>query len=331
MRAAQLQAVGKFAIVDTVKPVPNSVDALIAVQRVALCRTDAKMWRMGQRDLVTPRILGHEIAGIEVATGRRVAIWPGHACGVCKFCCAGMENLCRSMKVLGFHADGGLAEFVIAPQKSLLEIPQHLEDDLACLAEPLGCCECALDQAGVGAGMKVLILGAGPVGLLMALAVANRQAQPVVTDTVSSRLTNVADFLQKIGGSSVSLTAIETGSYAVAVNAAPATATMVSGITALAPGGAFSLFSGLVDSESLPTEVLNRIHYYQLRVSGAYGCTRKQMQKSLTVLADNQLAARMLILKTIGLDEIPAAFEHILDGGALRYVVDPTSQKKDIS
>jgi len=328
MKAARLQEIGKLEIVDTPTPVANDTEALVAVRNVALCRTDAKMWQMGQRDLVTPRILGHEIAGVEVTSGRRVAIWPGHACGVCKYCRTGMENLCKDMKVLGFHVDGGMAEFVVAPKENLLEIPQTLEYDLACLAEPLACCECALDQAGVSAGMEILILGAGPVGLLMALAVADRQAFPVVTDKSVSILARAAVFLEKIGGIGKHLEAIEIGKYDVAVNAAPAMETMVKGISSLSPGGSFTLFSGLVGSEPLPLEVVNRIHYHQLRISGAYGCTRKQMQKSLAVLAKNQLTARLLIQNEIGFEEISLAFEHILAGGAFRYIVAPTVKKK---
>src|SRR6056297_2322888 len=77
----------------------------------AVCRTDAKMWSEGHRDLVLPRVPGHEIVAVD-QSGARYVVWPGISCGVCPSCLAGQENRCRYLKILGFHKDGGFADQV---------------------------------------------------------------------------------------------------------------------------------------------------------------------------------------------------------------------------
>jgi L-iditol 2-dehydrogenase len=163
-------------------PQPQKGQALMKVRSSAICRTDAKMWKMGHRDLILPRVLGHECCAIREDTGNRYVIWPGNACGQCGSCRDGYENLCDDMQILGFHKDGGLAEYTVVAESNLVPVPDNLSDDLACLAEPLACTINALKMADVKKVMKILIYGAGPVGLMMALAAKVRGAVPTVCE-----------------------------------------------------------------------------------------------------------------------------------------------------
>lgn len=83
----------------------------------AICRTDAKMWEQGHRDLVFPRVLGHEMV-VTDQTDQKFIVWPGKSCGICRFCQTGRENLCEDMKITGFHTDGGFADQAVLPEKS---------------------------------------------------------------------------------------------------------------------------------------------------------------------------------------------------------------------
>ncbi len=114
MKSLQLVKTGSLVRKDIPIPVPGADETLLNVTRCAICRTDAKMWGKGHRDLIMPRVLGHEICGIDEKTGRRYALWPGKACGCCGQCRTGSENLCSSMRITGFHTDGGFAEYVFA-------------------------------------------------------------------------------------------------------------------------------------------------------------------------------------------------------------------------
>ncbi|MEJ1991810.1 MAG: alcohol dehydrogenase catalytic domain-containing protein [Maritimibacter sp.] len=107
-------------------------EVLVRVEVTGLCRTDLKIIRHGHRDLVLPRIPGEEVVGRIVAKGAAVAgfeiddrvyAYPGIWCGRCPACTQGAENLCRGMQIMGFHRDGGFADYVIAPAKSLISVP----------------------------------------------------------------------------------------------------------------------------------------------------------------------------------------------------------------
>ena len=110
----------------------------VDVLACAVCRTDAKMWEQGHRDLVFPRVLGHEMV-VKDRKGKRFIVWPGKSCGHCPYCRAGRENLCDDMKITGFHSDGGFAHQAVLPALSLIHVPDELDIHAACFAEPVGC------------------------------------------------------------------------------------------------------------------------------------------------------------------------------------------------
>jgi len=190
MKALVLRDRLKLELCERNDPEPDEGEAQVRVAYCSVCRTDAKMWRSGHRDLVMPRILGHEISGYRGS--ERVALWPGRACGNCSFCIEGRENLCSSMRILGFHHDGGFAEYLAVPVSSLLPVPATLSMELAALAEPLGCALHALDRAGVRAGERVVIYGGGTLGLFLALGAGDRGALAVLVEAEGQRMLGAA-------------------------------------------------------------------------------------------------------------------------------------------
>ena len=145
MKALELTETKRLKLRDLPIFEPEEGQVAIKVTRCALCRTDAKMWKSGHRDLVLPRVLGHEFCGIREDDKKRYVIWPGKACGRCFHCRSGYENLCKDMLILGFHENGGLSEYVSVSEQSLIPLPEKLSDDLACMAEPLACAINALE------------------------------------------------------------------------------------------------------------------------------------------------------------------------------------------
>ena len=317
MKALRLKDIGALELAEIEIPRADGDRTLLKVTHCAVCRTDAKMWRIGHRDLVLPRVLGHEICGFSEKLGRRAVVWPGRACGRCDPCLGGLENLCREMRIIGFHEDGGFAEVVRVPESSLVEIPDDLPGDVAALSEPLACALNALRQARVAAGDDVLIYGAGPVGLLTALAVRARGARPFLKEINPRRLRQIEPFRRRIGAG-----LFETRTYDVVFNAAPSTDAFTDGLARLKAGGRFCLFSGLTDDGSAPAAVLNEIHYRQLRVSGAYGCTRSQMESALKILSAFKREAARLIEARVPLAAVPSVLPAILEGLALKTVVE---------
>ena len=154
MQAVVIREVGAFELADLPVPEPGPGEALIRVSVAGLCRTDLKIVRHGHRDLTLPRVPGEEVVGEIVrlgpegpaaarpagaadpapslAPGDRVYVYPGVWCGECPSCRRGAENLCRQMRIMGFHRDGGFAEYVAAPLQSLIRVPQGLGYFLQC-------------------------------------------------------------------------------------------------------------------------------------------------------------------------------------------------------
>lgn len=127
MRAAVIERIGSFEIREVQRPRPGPQEALVKVAVAGLCRTDLKIVEAGHRDLVLPRIPAEEVVGTvcelgpntdKRLLGKRVYVYPGTSCGECGPCRSGAENLCSRMRIMGFHRDGGFAEYVATPVRA---------------------------------------------------------------------------------------------------------------------------------------------------------------------------------------------------------------------
>ncbi len=320
MRSLLLEAVGRLRLVDGPPPKQGESQTLLRVSHCAVCRTDAKMWREGHRDLTLPRVPGHEICGSDEAGGGRFVVWPGVSCGSCSNCLAGLENLCPTMSIQGFHRDGGFAEQVSVPSSSLIPVPTGLPGHLACFAEPLGCALNALEQIRLSAGASVLIFGGGSLGLLLTMAIREMGAEPFLVETNGRKLDRSKAFRANLEiDGSITCSRSE---FDAAINATASPASFLEGIPRLRTGGCFCAFSGLSSGESVPSRMINEIHYRQLHLVGAYGCTRAQMARALDLIQHRVDAMGLLIEDRIGLEQVPSVFPAVLSGQALKFVVD---------
>lgn len=321
MKALVLTGRERFELVERELPVPEDHEIAVTVAATAICRTDAKMWRSGHRDLVMPRVLGHEVCGtIEEAPGRLFAVWPGSACGSCSMCRSGRENLCPEMQITGFHRDGGFAGQLIAPRSSLVEVPKGVGASLAALAEPLACAIHGVKQSSVRRADRVLIYGAGTLGILLAMAAINRGASVAMIDTDAEKLARSAAFRSRY--------AIETNNpstqerFEIVFNAASSAETLAAGICRLEPGGRFCLFSGLGSEPESSASIFSELHYRELELLGSYGCTRPDMRDALRLLARYGQDLGFLLERTIRLEEAPSVMQEVLAGTGFRQVIE---------
>src|SRR3954453_9835384 len=181
IRAAKLHAVGDLRLEDIAEPrMPPEGWSTVAVTSVGLCGSDLHWYAEGGTGEVTlaePVAPGHEFAGVAMDgpyAGRRVAVDPAIPCGRCEWCRGGHGNLCPLVRFAGHgDLDGGLQERVLWPDELLFPLPDALSDDAGALLEPLGVAIHAVQHAHVRLGQDVLVVGAGPIGVL-AGAVARR-------------------------------------------------------------------------------------------------------------------------------------------------------------
>ncbi len=187
------------------KPVPEAAanEVLLRVRRIGVCGTDMHIFRGTQPFLAYPRVMGHELsgevvtapAGSGLAPGDEVFVMPYLSCGDCVACRKGRTNCCTRIQVLGVHRDGGMAEYLAIPAQFVLKTEGISLDDAAML-EFLAIGMHAVRRGAVTAGQRVLVVGAGPIGVAVALFAALKGAQVTVLDARADRLGFCRDVLK---------------------------------------------------------------------------------------------------------------------------------------
>lgn len=201
-RVAVLRRVGEIAIEERPMPEPEAGEVLVEVRSVGVCGSDVHYYehgRIGSFVVEQPLVLGHEASGVVVAVGPgvaaervgdRVAMEPGIPCGRCRSCRRGVYNLCPDVRFFATPPiDGAFSRYVTLPADLAHPIPDSLSDDAGALIEPLAVAVAAGRKAGIEPGDRVLVTGAGPIGVLCAqVARARGAADIVVADINDDRL-----------------------------------------------------------------------------------------------------------------------------------------------
>ena len=180
MRGIVFQGEGRWAL--EARPMPSLAsddDVLLKIDSASICGTDLHILSVPPGHPATPgSILGHEyVATVEeagsaangIGAGDRVVIDPNLTCGLCQSCRTGKTNCCENMTTLGIFRNGGLAEFNVAPAKALHKINRDVPPEQAALAEPLTCVLHAFEKVSITPGESVVVIGAGPIGLLFSM------------------------------------------------------------------------------------------------------------------------------------------------------------------
>jgi len=348
MKAAVLRGIEDLKMVDVEEPSCNSGDILIKVEACAICKTDVKMFHAGHRDLELPRVLGHEVAGTIIEVGKgvykdefkvgdRVQVAPGLPCGSCPFCTRGVPNMCDNMEIIGFHRDGGFAEYLLVPASGVQngcvnKIPPSLSFEEASLAEPIACCINALELCRVEPGDVVAIFGAGPIGHLFAQIARLFGASEIIVIENSPQRTefaeknNLTDVI--IDSRDIDIDPVEAvreetniNGVDVVIPACSAPDVPVQGVKMLNKRGRIVFFSGLPYRYENISLDHNLIHYKEIQIFGAYGCTSEQNWKAVRMVSTRRIAVKYLITHCISLDELIKGFELIDTHNAMEVIV----------
>lgn len=327
MECIQVREIGSFEFTRVSLPQPGFGEVLIRVEVTGLCRTDLKLIRQGHRDLILPRIPGEEVVGIvekqgpgcaEVSEGERVYVYPGLWCGECEACRKGAENMCRRMQIMGFHRDGGFAQYVLAPERSLIPVPLGLSAEEAVFAEPLSCCLNALEMARLTEGDRVAIWGAGPAGTLLARAARSAGAYPVNIEPDLRRRT-------LIGGRETA----GAGPYDVCLAAVGDRQAYEEALQVLGSRGRLVVFSGLAPLGEQMMVDFNRIHYFEQTIVGAYGCSRHHGLEALERIAQGRVPVRDMISHRMALCDLGEALDLVAHRTGMKILLYPWNRRKD--
>lgn len=334
MRAAVYHGANDVRIEEVPEPrPPRRGEVLIEVTRAAICGTDAAEYASGPH-LIPPGtslVLGHEFTGTVVAagddadglrTGTRVVPGAGMWCGECEACRSGRTNLCRSYYTLGLQADGGLAEYALAPSRMCVPVPDACADEAAAMAQPLAVALHALRRGRVEAGESVLVLGVGGIGAFVVAAAKARGATPLIAaDVRAERLATARRLGADAAVNSASCDLVASVRELTDGDGAALVVEATGRDGAAATAAACARRGGRVVTLGLPTTAqqleLTRLTLAEvdLVASVAHVC-RVDLPDAVEMLADGELA-RVVLDRVIPLDALVAEGLEPLAAGAV--------------
>jgi L-iditol 2-dehydrogenase len=296
VKAALLYAPGDLRIEEVPRPEPGPGDVLVEIEVALTDGTDLKTFRRGHPLLAreSPAPFGHEFCGI--VDGRRVVAANSAPCGVCDGCARGEQ--CRELVFLA----GAYADWIVVPERiaavNLHEVPPGIAPEVAAMVEPLACCLRGVERAGIHAGDTVAILGAGPIGLMLAACVADAGGWPVIVGGRPER----QELVELFGAESGAGTGAD-----VVIEAVGSDAAWSDAVELVRPGGTVVMFGGL-PRDARPTVDAYRLHYEELTVRGSFHHTPATVRAALGFLGSGAYPWERLVTHRVLLDELSALF-----------------------
>jgi 2-desacetyl-2-hydroxyethyl bacteriochlorophyllide A dehydrogenase len=319
------------------EPVPTLQrgEVLVEMSVSGLCGSDKAGVHGEHAFMKPPYYPGHEVVGVVVAVsegvgnvevGDRVTIEPTLVCGHCKPCLHKMENLCENLQFFGCgYREGGMADVFSVPAARLHKVPKNFTDYQAALIEPLATPVHAVRLAGDLTGKKVVILGAGTIGLLTLIAARRAGAAKIVsTDPLVAKrelaLTLGADAVVDAGVDDLAgVVRGELGESAdVVFDCVANQATLGEAIKMAIKGGTVVVLGG---PRKLASVDLPVIQEYQIRIQGAATYRWEDFDDAIEIIGSDDFDANRFITATFPLPKVADAFAAITAGGEVKILV----------
>lgn len=340
MKAAVYHGNGsRLAIEEMPTPALREGEVLLRVAACGLCHTDLHYLDHGVPTFQKPPIiLGHEAAGTVdrigpgvsgVAPGDRVLAPSVWACGRCRYCRAGRENLCVDLVMPGNHTHGGFAEFLAVPAKELVRLPPELPLERACIiADAVSTPYHAVKQRGqVRAGDSVAVVGCGGVGLNVVQCAALAGATVIAVDLNDARLA----LARRLGARHTinpgttervdkEVRALTDGGVDVAFEVVGNPKTIDLAFNLLRKGGRLVVIG--FSHEPVPINAA-KLMFYELELAGSLGCGGGLYPEIVALVAAGRIDLGPIVSGTFPLDRINEGFDRLRHGEGVRWVVTP--------
>ena len=337
MKAALIRRPYSLDIVDVDVPSVKPGEALVKVHACGVCGTDIHIYEGVMPWARLPLIPGHELSGVVVEVGEavsslepgdKVAVDPNITCGVCRYCRRGRRNLCPNLEAIGVTTSGGFAEYVVAPASQLYKVPKGLSLEEAAFAEPVSCCVHGFTRLSIQPGDDVLIIGAGPIGLIHLQLAKRCGAGKVVVAEVNEKRLKLASEL----GADLTVNPSEERlservrlflsgkGVEAAIDAAGGSAPLDLALSCLEPGGRLLVF-GVASEKDIWKIKPYDLYKRELTIIGSF-INPYEMDGALNLLASGAVDVKPLISHVIGLDSLEKALKRELPN-ALKILVKP--------
>lgn len=345
MKAAVITSLNSLEIKEVSVPKISKGSILIKVHTCAICGSDIRIFKTGNSRVKYPAIIGHEISGevvevgadiIKYKVGDKIAVGADVPCGNCNWCLNGMGNCCDINYAMGYQFDGGFAEYCLLNETvvnfgPVNLIPEGVSMESAALAEPLACCINGMDRVFFSAGKSVLIIGSGPIGLLLSdVARAFGASLVILSDIDSKRLEFAKQFnldyiidsrVEDLQKKAMEITAGM--GIDVIFTACPVPDVQEMVIKLAAKRGFINYFSGLAGNARNITISSNDIHYKELYITGSHGSTPMHHMMALKLISMNRINVSKLISHRYKLNDILFAFETVEKRIGLKVLISP--------
>jgi L-iditol 2-dehydrogenase len=345
MKAAILHKPNDLRLEEIDVPSTGPDEMLVKVRACALCGTDTRIYRGTKtKGVHYPSVIGHEISGVIETCGERVrgfeagdavTICPVISCGVCYACRRGMDNICLNRTAFGYEYDGGFQEFVRVPEVAIrrgnvFKAPQGFSFEVLALIEPLACCYNGNRRSQIKVGDTVVIMGAGPIGLMhLQLARLAGASKIIVAELLGER----RDLAMKMGadmavdpqGEDLTDTVLKKtgGLGADAVILAIGVPDLVnSAFKMTRKQGNVNLFAGFGGTGESKIEA-NIVHYNELNVTGTASAAPRHFEAAMNLVTSGKIDLEKLISHRFPLEEIHTALDTILKGKGMKVVLVP--------
>src|SRR3984885_14347335 len=315
-------------------PQPGPGELLVRVGAALTCGTDLKVYRRGYHAMMLkpPIPFGHELAGVvtEIGVevmrfhlGDRVVALNSAPCDACFFCLHGQQNLCEDL----LFNNGAYAEFIRIParivEKNTLLIPDGIPYEHAALTEPLACVVRGLEESGAQAGDTMVVIGAGPIGLMFmhaaelagvrVIAVVKRQDQVGAAKLFGASCVVQVKAVEDVVAATRALTPQGRGADVV-IEAVASPLTWEWAVGMVRKGGVVNFFGGPPSGTKVALDT-NRLHYGDITLKASFHHTPATCRTAFELITSGRFKCAETITGRVGLEEVPGMFKRMLERG----------------
>ncbi|MDD2958709.1 MAG: zinc-dependent alcohol dehydrogenase family protein [Lachnospiraceae bacterium] len=335
MKAAFFEGNGVLEIRETEIPVLDREDEmLLKVEACSICGTDVHVLSVPPSYPMEPgNVLGHELVGQVVKIGPavkkfkigdRVVVNPNEYCGKCRYCQANLPNHCENIVPMGLGGEGGFAEYIKATEKMSYKIKKDLPTNLAVFAEPLACVVNGMQKVRPNPGESVLIIGAGPIGLIFLKLMKSCGVYPIIVSEPSAVR---REFAKKMGADYVvdpmkenlEERVLEITSVGVDLAADVVGSQMSQAISCARRGGTVLLFG--VNTSVHPAVSQSDIVQKELRVQGTW-LANATFPKAVAILEAGKVELEPLITHVLPLEQLEQGVNYMRSGEGVEVIID---------
>jgi len=336
MKAAVLIEPKKMQIQDVADPAMTERRVLVRIRNCGICTLEQRLYS-GDLKIFYPIVPGHEASGeiVEIGSGvigdftvgMNVALDLITRCGQCYFCRTGRSNLCSNRFKKGQQILGGFGEYIAVRGRQVYPVPGDISLGEAAFTEPVACCIRSLKKLQVTLGENVLIVGAGPMGLMHLQVAQSMGARVFVSDPDARRL-DVAKSFGAYAGIDPSKDdvkeAIQAETDGIGVDAcvvtSPAQAALESGVSALSKAGRLNIYTSYLEEMPLPLDA-NRMHRNESLLTGSEGRTELDFHQAVKLIAHGNVDVKPLISQVVDYENICEGIEAAMRPNTLRVLL----------